>query len=273
MMVTVFSPLLLFLFAVAFLIGVVSRPFRGNLNHLKLLVENNQPINGETVLSYESQRFQSTRFRDRTRDDLCAKLRSLGVEAHLAQRGRKEEIAGISGAVQSLGIVCIDEGPIRWANVGKLDREFKDFYSVYFGVPDSRIGPALTGALSRFLFGRITRVGWQSKDELGLSVACRLEDDPTIIEAIKSGHVLSITANGELHCWLIKARISEAGLSHDTWTLCQSIADHLLATLVTQPLTLPMLGYICHIQAVRAKERVNLHRFSRVSCWENGMVR
>ena len=56
------------------------------------------------------------RYRDKSRDELCAHLRILEIDAQLAPRGRKEEKIGGEG---SLGLIDIPEGPIRWVNVRK----------------------------------------------------------------------------------------------------------------------------------------------------------
>ena len=57
------------------------------------------------------------RFRDHARDDLCAGLRRLGMNAKLAQRGRPEERIALHADHLSLGIIDISQGPIRWINV------------------------------------------------------------------------------------------------------------------------------------------------------------
>ena len=67
-------------------------------------------------------------FRDKKRDELCAHLQSLGIDAQLAPRDRKEEnlTTGppasyiLVDSPNSLGLIDISQGPIRWVNVRKF---------------------------------------------------------------------------------------------------------------------------------------------------------
>ena len=54
------------------------------------------------------------RFREKTRESFCAHLQSLGIDVHMAERGRAEEKIGNAG---SLGLIDVAEGPIRWVNL------------------------------------------------------------------------------------------------------------------------------------------------------------
>jgi hypothetical protein len=56
-------------------------------------------------------------FLDKKRDDICARLCNLGIDAQMAEPNRDEEKIGGKG---SLGIIDIREGPIRWVNVGRI---------------------------------------------------------------------------------------------------------------------------------------------------------
>ena len=56
------------------------------------------------------------RFRDHVRDDLCAVLQGLDVQAQLAECGRLEEEAS-SGRGGSFGVIDVLGGPIRWFGV------------------------------------------------------------------------------------------------------------------------------------------------------------
>jgi hypothetical protein len=50
------------------------------------------------------------RFRDKTRDDICAGLRSLGIDAQMAERGAWQEKVRLEGWTP-LGVIDIREGP------------------------------------------------------------------------------------------------------------------------------------------------------------------
>jgi len=51
-------------------------------------------------------------FRDKTRDKVCTRLCSIGVDARIAERGRPEEKLGCSGLQRSLGLLDIHGEPI-----------------------------------------------------------------------------------------------------------------------------------------------------------------
>jgi len=49
--------------------------------------------------------------RDKTRDNVCARLNGVGVEARLVERGVKEEIASRPPWFSSLGLIEISKSP------------------------------------------------------------------------------------------------------------------------------------------------------------------
>ena len=89
-------------------------------------------------------------FRNKTREDICAHLRGLGIAVQMAPRGRAEEKI-YTGPRRSFGVVDITEGPIRWVNVtsatvawgGSDDDTGIPHYLVY-GFPDVRVRSLLT---------------------------------------------------------------------------------------------------------------------------------
>jgi hypothetical protein len=77
--------------------------------------------------------------RDHTRDDFCDGLRSLGMAADLATRGRAEESIRSARGQESLGLIEIRSGPIAWVNIWReRDDEGSDYYADY-GIPDPRL--------------------------------------------------------------------------------------------------------------------------------------
>ena len=78
--------------------------------------------------------------RDKTRDELCAHLQSLGIEAQMVPRGRAEEKI-YPGPRRSLGVIDIAEGPIPWVNVtiatSAVGRD-EDFDTPYYLIRRSR---------------------------------------------------------------------------------------------------------------------------------------
>ena len=119
-------------------------------------------------------------FSNTTREDLCAGLRAIGVDARLAGRGRPEENKTWSNG--SLGIIDVSEGPIRWVNVVLWDwyLDGADWYKTDYGVPDPRYLPSLeirSIRMKRFpKFGRVINVEWKGDDH-GLGIRPHLSSD------------------------------------------------------------------------------------------------
>ncbi|MFC2032742.1 hypothetical protein ACFLUS_05250 [Chloroflexota bacterium] len=60
------------------------------------------------------------KLRDKTRDELCAGLCHMGIDVRMSERNRAEEKIG---GRNSMGVIDIPDGPIRWIKV------YKKYYS------------------------------------------------------------------------------------------------------------------------------------------------
>ena len=163
---------------------------------------------------------------DKTRDELCAGLQAIGVDARTAERGRPEEKTGRG----SLGVIDIGRGPIRWINVRVYDQGENTVHITEYGVPDSRHLPEIEIDSVRVktfpVFGRVIDVRWQGKD-LGLRIVERLSSDAAIKGAIiGSGDEVAVVARGDHGGWLIR-RETTATPSAAQWSCYQAIAEHL----------------------------------------------
>ena len=84
------------------------------------------------------------RFRNHDRDELCVALQTLGIRAQMSERGRPEENF-LSLGHQSLGVIEIVEGPIRWINVTDVPMVAFGYESdgwdrrLVYGVPDPKV--------------------------------------------------------------------------------------------------------------------------------------
>jgi hypothetical protein len=167
-------------------------------------------------------------FRDKGRDDLCAWLQDMGIDAQVAERGRVEENIECGFLSEPLGLIDIPEGPIRWVNV--IKRKSGDDVKYYFkyGVPDSRLQSNLPKVEIR---SKPKGDNWQWKgNDAGLGIVDRLNGD------MSTGHTLirtkspnmTIRAYTDPSCWVIS---SEAiGMpSQELWDCYQAIAQHLLS--------------------------------------------
>ena len=96
------------------------------------------------------------------REDLCAGLRAIGVDAQIAGRGRPEEK---TNGHYSEGVIDVSEGPIRWVNVVSWGGGERDYYQTDYGVPDPRWLPRLNIRSIRMrsfpIFGRGINVRWK----------------------------------------------------------------------------------------------------------------
>ena len=82
----------------------------------------------------------SESMRNKTRDELCAHLKSLGIDAQMAQHYRQEEDYDCSvWGGRSLGLIDIFEGPIRWVTLITGSGDSGTWYLIKYGIPDSRV--------------------------------------------------------------------------------------------------------------------------------------
>jgi hypothetical protein len=187
-------------------------------------------------------------FRDKTRDKIYARLRMLGIDAQMAARGRAEENIGgsprdstdiFTGTSQeSLGLIDIPKGPIRWVNVF---RELRNsgysqtaYYYTLYGVPDPELGPAFPRVRIKSvrvksfpLVGRVVDLRWEGED-FGLGIISRLNSDYELKHPIMNSRDVIIRAHGDRNCWILSTKTRDAP-SQEIWSCYQAIARHLLA--------------------------------------------
>lgn len=193
------------------------------------------------------------RSEDCTRDNICAGLRSLGIDAQMEERGQPEEEIrpyGHSRFGVSLGLIDIPEGPIHWVNVrkmvifwGRMGGEPLggpssagmgfDRYADY-AVPDPRLSPSfhtirMTSVLARTSpsVDEVVDLHWEGND-LGLGIIDRLNSDEFIKgEIMRSGDNVEIDAHPDDGCWIISTEAKVP--SQSLWRCYEAIAQHLLA--------------------------------------------
>ena len=173
-----------------------------------------------------------------SKDNLCTALQNLGIDAQIAPLGRKEEkITSRRG--DSLGVIDIPIGPIRWITLKKkvvmLRGDPAIFWSIEYGIPDGRIKPGsprvrihTVRVKSVPLFGKVIDLRWKGRD-FGLGVIERLGEDVMLKKPIMDTYDLGIEAYPRDGCWIIMVR-EETAPSRELWDSYNSIADHLLET-------------------------------------------
>jgi len=167
---------------------------------------------------------------DHARDDICGRLRCLGVEARTADRGRIEEKIGGSG---SLGLIDIAEGPILWVNVRKINEEGGTLRYTEYLVPDPRILSVLPKVhiwteevRDRWFFGKVVGLRWKG-DDSGFGILDRLRGDVSLNPPLmNSGRVDIIETR--YGCWILSTATHSVP-SGAQWRCYSAIAEHLLA--------------------------------------------
>lgn len=187
------------------------------------------------------------KFRDKTRDSLCADLCALGINAQMAERGRPEEhIIVLDRGLylnvrrESLGLIEIRDSPIRWVNV--VRRRLGGFiperisYSNEYLVPDPNMPTKQylkAKSVSKRnvpLTGIITDLHWEGDLE-GDSIR-RMNEDILLKEAlIELKEDLEIGGYPDYQHWAIATKWLSADrlrVSREQWDCYETIARHLL---------------------------------------------
>jgi hypothetical protein len=183
-------------------------------------------------------------FRDKSRDHLTKNLNSIGVNAQMAKRGRREEKIHDTWWQRSLGIIDIPDGHIRWINILKKDRSKHSgpLWHILFGIPDER--PIQNGKSVQIrtirkktfpIFGKVVSVNWKGKD-YGTGLAITLSHDEEISELSKRIGNLRIHSFDK-GCTLMLGRYGKpsmldrrAGPSDHDWAVLQKLAGYILSS-------------------------------------------
>lgn len=172
-------------------------------------------------------------FREKTRDKVCSALKSIGVDAKLAENGRAEENLRCGFGIHSLGIIDIGEGPIQWVNI-RIDVNGTNW--IDYGVPDPRLSQSQHRVLIQahfrktlFGLGRVVDLVWRGEDS-SLGILHRLNNDMPLKNTLMEANVYDFTIinYNNPSCWIISAAYSIPP-TEELWNCYQSIAEHLLS--------------------------------------------
>ncbi len=177
-------------------------------------------------------------FRDKTRDKLAQTLKSLGVTAVLAERGRVEEKVENSWYQRSLGIIDIPEGLVRWINILKKDgsRNSPPRWWAVLGIRDERPIPnhhavdIKTIRKKTFpLFGKVFDVTWKGND-YGTGLVDVLSNDEAVKTlAKKIGNLTLHSYAKEFQGWTLQVDRRFVPTNQD-WATIQKIANIILSS-------------------------------------------
>ena len=171
-------------------------------------------------------------FREKTRDKVCTTLKSIGVDAKLAENVRPETNIQCGFGMHSLGTIDIEEGLIRWVNI-RIDVNETNW--VDLGVPDPRLRQGqhkvqIQAHFQKTLFGlgRVVDLIWRGEDS-SLGIIQRLNDDIPLKNTLMrtNAYDFTIIAYDNPSCWIISVAYS-IPIDKELWNCYQAIAKHLL---------------------------------------------
>ena len=177
------------------------------------------------------------KLRDKTRDNLTHALNSLDVKAEMAERKRAEEKVHNAWWNRSLGVIDLPEGPVRWINIIKKDRQ-KDsppMWWINHCIPDERpisgsreIDVKTVRKKSFPLLGKVIGVDWKGKDHSTGLVNRLSYDQATKDLATRIGNIRIRSYSEEFQGWTVQVDRRFEPTRQD-WQTVQKIADYLLS--------------------------------------------
>ena len=175
--------------------------------------------------------------RDKTRDSVSSHLNRAGVEANLAKRGMKEEIASRPRWVSSLGLIEISKSPINFVHVVYVQTRYGRYYSTLYLVHDPSVYyPSVhdKGHLKvrskrvkeRPVIGKVKDVVWEGN--LGENIMQRLNEDQYLKqELIRLRHDVKIGTCPDISYWKIEVKGYLTKQVREKWDIYEVIARHL----------------------------------------------
>ena len=181
------------------------------------------------------------KLRDKSRDNLTRNLYQLGVKAKMLDRKVIQEKIGNVWWMRSLGVIEIDEGPIKWINVLKKDRSKNSppKWRYIYIIPDERVSELTkikvkTVRKKSFpLFGKIVDTTWKGKDQ-STGLVNLLSNDATIKQLAKNMGNFQIESRSKVfRGWTLYVDRHHSFIG-PSWESFKNIAEQLLKL----PLTL-----------------------------------
>ena len=175
------------------------------------------------------------KFRDKSRDDLAQNLNSLGVKAQMLERKVIQEKIGDVWWMRRLGVIEIDEGPIKWINVIKKNRDKNSppKWRYIYIIPDERVSESTkikvkTVRKKSFpLFGKIVDTTWKGTDQSTGLIS--LLSNNTIIKRLAKdmGNFEIESRTGEFRGWTLYVDRPHFFIA-PSWPEFKSMAEQLL---------------------------------------------
>jgi hypothetical protein len=202
------------------------------------------------------------KLKDRKRRRLGTDLRAIGLSVRIKERGQPEE--GISGGLMgvSLGLIAIENSPIKWINLLEhpASRYASATYTNVYVVPDSRVRSGgyleLRSARRRSasVYGRVIDLDWTANfvgtrvvvnpeeewdDDMEERLLDRINNDTTLkANLIRLNEDITVRSVPNFWCWAISSgSYQERGVSYEhkrlapaleQWHCFETIARHLV---------------------------------------------
>lgn len=177
------------------------------------------------------------KLRDKTRDDLSKNLNLLNIKTNLAERGKLEEDIGKPTLSKGLGIININDTPIKWINIRRRPRGRNNFiYMIDYVIPDLNMKSKFEKIFSEYgniyirskkrksfpIFGKPLDLRWQVKTSTNpikskldstiksdkfnyrIGFISRIFNDNSIKKTIMDTQDIEIRSYNEHNCWLIR---------------------------------------------------------------------
>jgi hypothetical protein len=164
----------------------------------------------------------------------------------MGERGREQERirSGFKWLCQvSLGVIDIEEGPVKSVNVVRLKRRDKNsgpIHRVVFGIPDNNL-PAqhhllklVTVRKKSFpLFGKVVNVDWKG-DQILIPLITDFSNDPTVDQVVKGLGNFQVRTHPGLFRGFTVEIDRKFRPTHEHWEGIHKIAEYLLSSTRSQ---------------------------------------
>ncbi|MCH2312035.1 MAG: hypothetical protein MK362_06085 [SAR202 cluster bacterium] len=185
--------------------------------------------------------------REKSRDNLTNTLIKIGINAQMAERGLEQEKIGDEWYTKKLGIINVQDQPIKWINICKKppSKDSPPNWKYIFIVPDERLVSGKDKVKIKTIrkksfpiFGKVIDTTWKGNDRSGL--AHTLSNDIEIKSLAKSiGDIHLESFSDPIPGWFLRVGHTQHldgqsnwhnRITMETWEQLRKLSEHLLST-------------------------------------------
>ena len=175
-------------------------------------------------------------FRDKSRDNLVHVLMNLGIKAEMVERGVMQEKIGDEWWTRRLGLISIENDPIKWINICKKDRSKNSppQWRYIFIIPAERLGSGKNKIKIKTIrkktfpvFGKVVDTIWKGNDRRLTDTLSNEAEIKRLAKTIGNIHLESLSE--PISGW--KFRISSGHsdfhelITSETWGQFRKLSD------------------------------------------------